>query len=163
MTHSLYSAEFKESALRKVFQRKGQTIDTIANELNVRTGTLKNWMKMAQPSEKTAAISPQRPDDWTLEARLNALHQTYALAEPELSAWCRQHGIFAHHLTQWRTEFCLSNKEKVSSHAQEIRALKQSKHQLERELTRKEKALAEAAALLILQKKFQALWEDEAT
>jgi transposase len=32
---------------------------------------------------------------------------------------------------------------------------------LERELRRKEKALAEAAALLVLQKKVQAIWGDE--
>ena len=30
----------------------------------------------------------------------------------------------------------------------------------EKEIQRKDKALAEAAALLVLQKKFQALWED---
>jgi transposase-like protein len=46
--------------------------------------------------------------------------------------------------------------------AQEIRELKQANMQLQRELNRKEKALAEAAALLVLQKKYRALFEDEA-
>lgn len=42
-----------------------------------------------------------------------------------------------------------------------MRTLKDENTRLKRELVRKDKALAEAAALLILQKKFRALWEDE--
>lgn len=42
-----------------------------------------------------------------------------------------------------------------------MRGLKDENEQLKRELVRKEKALSEAAALLMLQKKFRALWEDE--
>lgn len=113
---------------------------------------------MANSTVTKTAISTQRPDDWSLDSRLNALHQTHALSEPELSAWCRQHGIFVHHLEAWRSAFCQPTKSQAHDHAQEIRTLKQAKHQLERELARKEKALVEAAALLMLQKKSQALW-----
>ena len=69
--------------------------------------------------------------------------------------------MFAHHLTGWKDAFCAGGKEAAPA-ARELRTLKDENQQLKRELLRKEKALAEAAALLILQKKFQALWEDEA-
>ena len=77
--------------------------------------------------------------------------------------------MFAHHLTDWKAAFCAGGKE-VAPVARELGALKGEIQQLKRELLRKEKALAEAAALLILlvaaldlmlQKKFQAFWEDE--
>ena len=60
----------------------------------------------------------------------------------------------------WRVAFCESDKA-GSREARELRSLKDEIHNLKRELVRKEKALAEAAALQVLQKKFQALWEDE--
>ena len=76
--------------------------------------------------------------------------------------------MFAHHLTGWKDAFCAGGKETAPA-ARELGALKGEIQQLKRELLRKEKALAEAAALLILlvaaldlmlQKKFQAFWAD---
>ena len=69
-------------------------------------------------------------------------------------------GLFAHHLTSWRAAFCETAK--AGPEARQLRTLKDENDQLKRDLLRKEKALSEAAALLILQKKFRALWEDEA-
>ena len=88
-----------------------------------------------------------------------ALHETHGLSGEPLHAWCRENGIFAHHLTSWKTAFCADGK--AAPGIREIRTLKDENEKLKRELVRKEKALAEAAALLILQKKFSALWEDE--
>jgi hypothetical protein len=71
--------------------------------------------------------------------------------------------LFAHHLAQWGVDFCVVGRAgNRQENAQEIRELKQANLQLQRELNRKEKALAEAAALLVLQKKYRALFEDEA-
>jgi transposase-like protein len=92
-----------------------------------------------------------------------ALQESHSLVDEALNGWCRERGLFAHHLAQWRTEFCTvgaagSRRES----AQEVRDLKQANVQLQRELKRKEQALAEAAALLVLQKKYRALLGDEA-
>jgi transposase-like protein len=57
--------------------------------------------------------------------------------------------------------FCLDGKPAAVADAREVRTLQQENDKLKRELERKEKALVEAAALLLLQKKFNALWEDE--
>jgi transposase-like protein len=92
-----------------------------------------------------------------------ALQESHGLVDEALSGWCRERGLFAHHLVQWRADFCtvgVTGSRRES--AQEVRDLKQANVQLQRELNRKEKALAEAAALLVLQKNYRALFEGEA-
>jgi hypothetical protein len=71
--------------------------------------------------------------------------------------------LFAHHLTTWQAEFCTSPVTSASniSQTRELKGLQADIDKLKREMVRKDKALAEAAALLILQKKFSALWADE--
>jgi len=161
-----YSSAFKEQALVKVYSRGDRTIQSVAEELNVKLHTLKIWMKrkLKQTREELpGSVKEKRPQDWRAEEQLQALQETYGLAGEALNAWCRERGLFAHHLTRWKAAFCSvqATVEMVPPSKRELRDLKDENHQLKRELNRKEKALAEAAALLILQKKFQALWEDE--
>jgi hypothetical protein len=105
----------------------------------------------------------KRPKDWHPEERLAALQLTYGLQGEDLNAWCRGQGVFVHQLGQWKANFCRQGEiaeKRVEAHA--LQALKAEIHSLERELLRKDKALAEAAALLVLQKKFRALLGGEA-
>jgi transposase len=157
-----YSEAFIEQALVKIFSRGDRTVRAVAGDLNVNYHTLKNWMKRESMIENAApATKEKRPRDWTAEQQLVALHETHGATEEDLQAWCRQRGLFAHHLTSWRTAFCAAGKE-AGPGGREVRMLKDEVVKLKRELVRKDQALAEAAALLILQKKFRALWEDEA-
>jgi len=157
---SKYSEAFIEQALVKVYSRGDRTVRSVAEEINVSFHTVKNWMKK-KVVDKLGVTSTKgkRPQDWTSDEQLVALHETYGLSGEILCAWCREKGIFAHHLTSWRAAFCA--EEKAAPGTREIRTLKDENEKLKRELVRKEKALAEAAALLILQKKFRAFWEDE--
>lgn len=156
-----YSEAFIEQALIKVYSRSGRTVKSVAEELNVNFHTVKNWMKRkAVSTVSVSATKEKRPRDWNAEQQLVALHETHGLSGEPLHAWCRENGLFAHHLTSWKTAFCADGK--AAPGTREIRALKDENEKLKRELVRKEKALAEAAALLILQKKFRALCEDEA-
>lgn len=101
----------------------------------------------------------KRPRDWTLEERLQMLLESHGLEEEARHAWCREKGVFPHHLEQWRQDF--SQGQDARSERVERKALKEENKRLQRELRRKEKALAESAALLVLQKKFQAFWEEK--
>ena len=155
-----YSEAFIEQALYKVYSRGERTVKSVAEELNVNNHTVKNWMKRKVANTVSAQTTKERrPQDWTAEQQLLALHETHGLSGEALQTWCRENGLFAHHLTRWKTAFCADIQ--VTSGSREIRVLKEENDQLKRELVRKERALAEAAALLILQKKFRALWEDE--
>jgi transposase-like protein len=139
-----------------VYNRGDRTTRSIADELNVNIFTLKNWMKQAVPNDKNRAVRREkRPQDWQPDERLAALQESYGLVGEALNAWCRERGVFPHQLEQWKKDFCAPGSPRESR--DEVRALKTEKQRLERELNRKEKALAEAAALLVLQKKYQAL------
>lgn len=155
-----YSEAFIEQALFKVYSRGERTVKSVAAELDVNCHTVKNWMKRKETGTAgMSAAKERRPQDWSAEQQLLALHETHALSGESLQAWCRENGLFAHHLSSWKAAFCADNR--AASGSREIRVLKDQNEQLKRELVRKERALAEAAALLILQKKFRALWEDE--
>ncbi len=159
MHKETYSQFFKEEALRKLLTRGSRTIAEVALELNVPYHSAKNWLRNSKmPHNKQTVYHEKRPQDWSQEERLQALLDTGTLSGEALNAWCRERGLFAHQLTAWKTAFC--QPVRGSGEAAEIRQLKQALAATERELARKEKALAEAAALLVLQKKCQALWED---
>ena len=159
----IYVDGFKEQALAKVLGRSDdQSIRSIAADLGMNMGTLRGWMKRALRDQKSSPGKAIWPAEYTPAQRLLALHESHGLGEEALNAWCRERGIFAHDLTQWRTDFCESTGAAGRREdLEELRQLRLTNMQLQRDLNRKEKALAEAAALLVLQKKYRALWAAE--
>lgn len=157
-----YSDEFKEQALAKVYSRGLRTIQAVADDLNLSIHTLKTWMSNTVPTDPPKPTAAKRPQDWRPEERLQALHESHGLNGEALNAWCRQQGLFTHQLAQWKSDFCtVASPRSGSEDSQTLRNLKAENQRLERELNRKDKALAEAAALLILQKKVRALLAGE--
>jgi transposase-like protein len=151
-----YSAAFKEQAVNKVLSRGSRTVRSVADELNVRFFTLKYWMKTIAHKEIQAGPQKEKqPQDWSAREQFTALQESFGLQDEALNRWCREKGLFTHHLS-WQEAFCAGHKGEVESE-RERRSLKDENQQLKRELSRKERALAEVAALLVLQKKFQAL------
>ena len=134
--------------------------EVVAREVGVSADTLERW-------RSEALLQPMIERVWTAAARLEAVISTAALDESARSAWCREHGVYPQQLQQWR-----ENATQALAEPDEARASpQQTKHdrrrikELERELRRKEKALAETAALLVLSKKLEAIFhkdEDEA-
>lgn len=162
--------DFKEQALSKARQRGERTLNDVAAELNMPLGTLKGWLKTSSIHGAQIAMPSSLPQSlparqWSAAERLLALQESHGLSGETLHAWCREKGLFEHQLNAWRQAFCSSPEPQSAQERRESKAeLKalQGKHEvLQRELRRKERALAEAAALLVLQKKFQALLGDE--
>ena len=141
-----YQPGFKEQALRKVFARSSdQTVDAIAIDLNMNVGTLRGWMKNASRDEKNPPPKAAKGSDWTPAQRLLALHESHDLKDEALNAWCRERGLFAHDLTKWRSDFLRPRLRRVArsrEESQELRQLRQANQQLQRDLIRKDKALA---------------------
>jgi transposase-like protein len=157
-----YSAAFVEQALIKAYNREGRSITSVADDLSVNVHTLRYWMKNRTGIDRIvpAKSAERRPQDWSAEEQLSALNETYGLTGETLQTWCREKGLYAHHLAGWKTAFCTVSKDAAPS-GRELRDLKDENVKLKRDVARKDKALAEAAALLILQKKFRALWDEE--
>lgn len=134
------------------------------------------WLRSkagSKPEPQSESLTPlpgslpdSRPaSQWRAAERLLALQETHALSGTALHAWCREKGLFAHQLSAWREAFCsapaLSSVQDARESKAQLKALQIQHEFLQRDLRRKEKALAEAAALLVLQKKFQALFGQE--
>ncbi|MEY4546461.1 MAG: hypothetical protein RL685_2656 [Pseudomonadota bacterium] len=100
--------------------------------------------------------SARRPEDWSPEERLRAVMEASRLSEEELGAFLRREGISEAVLAEWKAAMleALSSQRKATGDARKVR-------ELEKQLRRKDKALAEAAALLVLQKKVQTIWGDK--
>ena len=104
----------------------------------------------------------RRPEDWSPLEKLRAVTESMGLSEGALGAYLRTHGLHAANLEQWR----IQAQEGLSTEAtpatkKELTASKKRVKGLEKELRRKNAALAETAALLVLSKKMNALWGDE--
>ena len=103
---------------------------------------------------------------WTAAARLEAVITTAAMDEASRSAWCREHGVYPQQLQEWRESAtqALAEPEEARASPQQTKHDRRRIKELEREGRRKDKALAETAALLILSKKVSAIFnkgEDE--
>lgn len=153
-----YSAAFIEQALIKVHSRGDRTISSVAEELGVKFETVKRWLKVHTIVRSDVVDKERRAHEWRREEQLQALLETYALNEDELNTWCRERGLFPHHLQEWKVAFSVTAATPPKTPC--AKDLSKENAKLKKELQRKEKALAEAAALLVLQKKFQALWAD---
>lgn len=152
-----YSQEVKAKLIERAL-RGESTQDVLAEQFGISRRTVQNWVREYRTSgDRPLTQKDKRPQSWTTEERLEALLATHGLAEQELGAWCRERGVHTHHLAQWRRELVEGSNEKVSG-AGETRALRQENHALKRELRRKDKALAETAALLVLKKKAASIW-----
>lgn len=172
-----YTPSFKEQAVAKVFGRSDDTeIKDVALSLGIGYSTLKSWMFQARKQEfdNTSTIAgnsvtnEKRPQDWTLEERLQAVVACSSLDDESLNEYCRSKGIYPHHVNQWKLDFVSdrgqNNRLVAPSELKTLKKLNSENKALKKELNRKDKALAETAALLVLQKKVAEIWgsdEDE--
>lgn len=162
MTH--YPKEQKNSIIAKMLPPQNISVPLLAKETGIPTGTLYSWQHKARRRSVSKNPAGNTPSN---EERFTIILETASLNEIELGEYCRQKGIYPEHIKSWKDVFIHSSDSSAKmSKSQRQQAHQQSKtiQQLQSELRRKDKALAEAAALLILQKKFQALWteaEDE--
>lgn len=107
--------------------------------------------------------SGKQTDDWSAEAKFAAIVETASMNASELSEYCRNKGLYPEQIQRW-LKACVQGVHNIGTQQkqvkQEARQDKKRIKQLERELRRKEKALAETAALLVLRKKLNALWDE---
>ena len=165
-----YSQSFKEQAIEKVLSKSEDvSLSEIGTLMGIPSSTLQNWVHKAkiqsstqkQQKGKVRMSQEKRPQDWSLAERLALIKRCVSLSENEVNAECRKQGIYPHHLKQWEEEFITDRSVEKKANNQKTQKLNSENKALKRELKRKEKALAEAAALLVLKKKVDALWESE--
>lgn len=159
-----FAKDFKVSLVSKVLSTPSRSVRSIAAEANVGKSTLHKWVYAAKNQHgikaNNLAVDVKRPCDWLAAQRLQAVIESAPLDGEALNRYCRGQGIYKHQLTQWKQTF-MSDKESTQLSKQqlnELKVLREQNKQLRRDLLRKEKALAEASALLILKKKADLIW-----
>lgn len=139
--------------MARLLPPESATVEAVAREIGVGVATLERW-------RSDALSRPARERAWTAAARFEAVLTTAVLDESARNAWCREHGVYPQDLAQWRQAAtqALATPEEARASPLQTKQDRRRIKELERELRRKEKALAEAAALLVLSKKLEAIF-----
>jgi len=155
------SLEAKENIVRKALNRGSSTLITIAKENNVGYSTIQRWIKAFGSGPLKGSASAIKLINKS--AQLNHIIATASLDDISLGKYCRQQGLYSYQLKEWRAEMIKTTDDaKKTVKKSDLKQLKQENASLKKELRRKEKALAEASALLIMKKKAHLIWgEDE--
>jgi len=158
-----YSKKRQEAVLKKMMAPHNRTIKELAAEEGVSEATLYNWRNKARRQGLLLPDSDSGPNGWEARDKFAAVIESASLNEQETAEYCRRKGIYPEQLAQWRAACEAANDwDRQANQALKSEQKNSQKRikELERELQRKEKALAEAAALLVLRKKVQAIWGD---
>lgn len=159
-TRTHYTPQFKEQLVKKLLLAGGPSVAELSEQTGVGKSTLWSWLRRWR---KHGEFVPggQLPAGGNKD-KLQAIIATAAMNEAERSAWCREHGLYAAQLDAWRQAFETVDLSTGAAGRAELALERGKRRAAERELLRKERALAEAAALLTLSKKAQAIWGTDA-
>ena len=170
-----YPDMFKNAMIQKMTGPGAMSASALSKQVEVPQATLSKWLRIAAidssynfPNSaneyaKMANIKgPKRPNDWSAEEKFKVVMEAAGLDDEQLGELLRKKGLHQTHLEQWRLQmldglqagFSKKTARQKQADLKRIRAL-------EKELLRKDKALAETAALLVLKKKVQEIWGDE--
>ena len=156
-----YSKEFKESIIARMLPPENASVPDLVRETGIPRDTLYTWRSQYRNKQGPPAGSGRSCGTLSREEKLSIIIETAPLSEIELGEYCRRKGFYPEQIAGWKKAF-IHSEATASSKAEREQLRQQSKtiKALQGELNRKEKALAEAAALLVLEKKLQALLED---
>ena len=105
------------------------------------------------------------PEGWTSSDKFSAVLETATMSKAEIGEYCRQKGLHTSQLAAWRAA-CEQANDWDQATSVQMRAARKTTDKkikkLERELVRKEQALTEAAVLLVLREKLDALYQKDA-
>ena len=160
-----YSPERREAVLKKMLPPNQRSIPQLAREEGIAEPTLYAWRSKARSEGRLMPDSNNTPEGWSSRDKFSAVLETATMSQAEVAEYCRSKGIHTTQISAWREACMQANDWERESNAQlksATKAADKRTKQLERELLRKDKALAETAALLVLRGKLNALYgEDE--
>ena len=162
-----YSEAVRADVRRRMSPPMRQSVAQISAELGIHVVTLYNWRKSWRLQGEVVPASEKDPEGWSAADKFTVVLETAGLNATELSAYCRERGLYPEQVERWRQASQDANEKPVltlkeQKELERLRAQDQKEiKRLKQELRRKEKALAEAAALLIASKKIQAFWGED--
>ena len=161
---TIYDQAVRAEIRNRMSPPNRESVAQIARDTGITSQTLYNWRSQWQKEGQLVPATSKPPEQWGASDKLAAVIQAAGLSGPDLGAYCRERGLYPKQLARWRQAAEDANgpsaptmtdhrdlQRKNQEQARQIR-------RLERELQKKEKALSEAATLLMLSKKLDQLW-----
>jgi transposase len=155
----------REEMIHRMNQPGSPSIRVLSEESGVPKATLYAWLYHDRRSRRQQSSEPKEPIIMTKRnkprspsVKLELLAESHALQGADLEAFCHRNGVTVGELLSWRdlalTGIELADRDGLGAtrkeHDSEMVSLKA-------DLRRKNDALAEAAALLVLQKKISGI------
>lgn len=156
-----YSEGFKKSVLAKVLPPQNRSKSDVATECGITIRTIDNWLKESKYKSLESSNLSIPPDKKNINEKMNLIFESKTISKSQMGKWLKQNGLHTEHITMWEQEIrdALSNNSKDDD--TKLKELKFKNKKLQKDLDRKDKALAEVAALLTLKKKAAEFWGEE--
>ncbi len=152
-----YSRSVRVSILKKILPPESRSIRSISKETGISEQTIRNWKEQSKSGIFTSETDEKNPRSYSSKEKYHIVMEAARLSEEDLGSFLRERGLHSEHLTLWDQELREMIKDRADQKDKELKVRQKRIRELEKELTRKEKALAEAAALLVLKKKLDDL------
>ena len=162
-----YNNGFKANMVKRLVGPERISASALSREVGVSQATLSRWKQSAHTlpamsgSKDKSNKDAKSPRQWSSKEKLQVVVDAAHLSDEELGSFLRSKGLHTAQLDEWRllaeealTGLAKPKRRKASPEVKQIKAL-------EKELLRKDRALAEVTALLALKKRMQDLWGDE--
>ena len=162
-----YDAALREAVRIRMSPPNRESVAEIARDTGITAQTIYNWRSQWQKQCQLVPASPKPPEQWSAADKLAAVIQASGLSGTELGSFCRERGLYPKQVARWRQAAEDANGSSAPSMADQRelqrknQELIQQNRKLEREPQKKEKALTEAATLLMLSKKFNQIFQPD--
>jgi transposase-like protein len=156
-----YSIGFRNGVLKKVLPPENRPVKEIAHESGLSEQTIRNWMKYLKAGTLELVSDETAPGHRSASEKLRLLLESKKVSVESMGQWLREQGLHSEHLPLWEQEMLLVVSDKSDKRKEQNTELLKENKKLKKELARKEKALAEIAALLVLKKKAEEIWGDK--
>jgi transposase-like protein len=140
-----------------------ESVKSISGDLGISEQSLYKWRNKARIDGNATPGNGQTSERWSSEDKFLVVLETYAMNQADLAEYCRKKGLYKEQIDAWRSVCLSANTGEINQTkrlSQELKEEKKRTSEIEKDLRKKEKALAEAAALLLLRKKAGAIWGD---
>jgi transposase len=158
-----YSEDFKMGIIKRMMPPQSESVISLAKEVGLSEAALHRWKKDAKAKGMAIPNGKTTPERWSTQDKFSIVVETATMSEIELAEYGRSKGLYIEQIQAWRDACMQANggiAQQASQLQKDIRIKDREIKQLGQELRRKESALAETAALLVLRKKARAIWGD---
>jgi septin family protein len=154
-----YSEKQRNLVLMKVLPQNNRAVHEVSKDSGVAVQTMYKWLNMVKDGTLTVGSVDETPPVFKTDIeKFSLILESKALGDEQLGEWLRRNGLRTEYLSLWEQELAGKMTAQEQNYKEEAKNLRKELQQTKRELHKKEKALAERAALYTLKKKAEEIW-----